>query len=303
MLHAIDHLIPAILKAKHEEIINNNIILDDIFEWYKIPVVNTLFADSYTFVEEAKSIITQTKIDWIFPYAPKQESDNYILTFCSGSEDEQFLDDYGTQEVEITNKDCQNIDVKSIENNHKILLISRTPVPKNCIIYNKNRESWSAKVIDSVFVNNTYQLLIESIPTLNGTFLLSGYYFKNKGKKFITTYNKSLDRVSATMILSTTGQYMTHYIVSQYVRYLLKSSRKQFEFHGFQNMSFNYSEITASSSSDASAPRKFRTSFFIHGEAHDEWIVSTDTQSMDYCFKVIATRDYTPETYVEEGKL
>ena len=278
MLHCCDLLVLGVLKKYSERIAKKEHILNHLFETYNTPEIKELFGDSQKYINEAKQFILDGKIVFRLPYSTDKLPDNSLIAIYSGHESEKFFHDYGdTQFIKKQSTVKQTVNIVAVDLN-KSTLSSKTCVPRGTIIKNDYNSSWQAVVVDIIdYGENTskpaqYKLLLDdNIPLKNKQPLIGGYYISRPDKYTQQRIHRSVDDVNVTLLLTTVGSFQVHYILNQYFRYLIKTSRQLLSGRGMQEMTLTYTEIHDAAYEQGSLPR-FKTQYHLSGKAHDTWI-------------------------------
>lgn len=301
MMYSADYLVLSVLQYYAEKAIEDDNILDDIFCWVRIPMIQRVLPeDINTYVENIKKLIKNKEIDYTLVYPEKQENNNYVYIYSSGRNSENFLDDYGRKTTQTTQMSEKPItSVKTLDNE----IDSKTKVDRGSVIVNQYCPSWFANVVDLVdygeHSEKDYDTLIldKNVPlTSSGQYLQHGYSVRQKADVEVSENNASIDDVTMSVNLVTSGNYVQHYLVAQFFRYLIKMSRKVLDGNGFQVAVSSYSEAKARGNRNA---MQFVTTFSLQGKCTDEWIYKSEMAPKCIDFTVSATRDFTDETTVE----
>lgn len=303
MLHSVDFLILSVIQMYAKRAINNDKIINELFSWCYSPVYRQVFEkDPYEYIQNIKKMIKENDVHFSLVYPSFQEKNNYIVVLSSGHETDLFLDDYGITELTASSpKKLRDIPTSDARSNW---IETKVCVPRGYTISNSNCQ-WEGEVIDIVDYGEDsenkkgiYRLILSSsVPVSNGIPLKGGYCVVDQVKYTAVKHNSSSDTVSASIILGTSGNYESHYIFNQFIRYTIKASRKLLDAEGFQVSSVSYTEINPLSSSSPNA-LKFQSQFHLTGKAIDRWIFDETAQPNSIDIQSYPTRDFTENTTV-----
>lgn len=307
MMHSVDFLILGVLKEFTNRIKKDDYIINDIFQTFNTPAIKILFKDTKKYIQKAKEVIQNGELSFSMPYPHEHIPNFHVMAISSGHEDTKFLNDFGYK-VSTNNNSIKLKDFK-IFSASKNEINTNKCVSRGYKVRNKFCESWEGVVKDIIDRgDNTlsafrYTLILDKeVPFINGVLIQAGYQIYEKSSSTVTEYKKSLDNVSVTLILRTVGSYETHYVLNQYIRFLIKGSRSMFESNGFQNMSISYSEISPISNQDLGGDKiRFQSTFHITGQAHDEW-VAIQKQTLQDVFLSVCTQSDDQDSTIEFEK-
>jgi len=277
-LHTCDLLVLGVLKQYSDRIIQKPYILDMLLDTYNTPEIKSLFKDSQKYINEAKEIILRQKLTYRLPFQTNTVDDYSVIALFAGHESDKFLHDYGHTQVvsQEKNQVKRIVNIKSVDSNTNSLN-SITCIRRGIVLKNSHNPKWSSEVLDLIDYGEThtretrYKVFLQSLPCVNNNPVSTGYYIQDKDIFKKQQIHKSVDDVNVTLLLNTKGSFNVHHVISQYFRYLIKTSRQLLSSRGFQEMTMQYSEIQNVSYSQGEMPR-FQTQFHLSGKAHDDWL-------------------------------
>lgn len=204
---------------------------------------------------------------------------NICVTYEGGTEERQFLGDYGeAQRVRINQKIYASFDVKDI-NSEGNLVVSKdlnlqNKIWRRLIAKNKKFES---QIIDlQTDKNGDFVLVLDvkadkSLPLTNWK-AISCLDSKN------LIIGSSFDRVRVTVYVNIAGDPELAELISCIIRYLLKQSRTYLIHNGMEDVSFSHSAL--SRSADFPESNVWITQHTINGALQEQWII-TESKGAD----------------------
>lgn len=204
---------------------------------------------------------------------------NICVTYEGGSEERQFIGDYGeTQRVSINQKNYASFDVKDI-NAEGNLVVSKDLQLENKIwrrLIAKNKK-FESQIIDlQTDKNGDFVLVLDlkadkSLPLTNWK-AISCLDSKN------LIIGSSFDRVRITVYVNIAGDPELGELISCIIRYLLKQSRPYLIYNGMEDVTFSHSAL--SRSADFPESNVWITQHTINGSLQEQWII-TESKGAD----------------------
>jgi len=194
----------------------------------------------------------------------RQDDRDYITIISSGSESKQFLGDYGDKmESQISPKIYEECAPISFDGSYYIFPKFAKIWKQQCIYLNKQLYQ-----VEDLIITDDIKLKTSIQDGLNQKWL-----FVSPFLKVSETVNTSMDAVNISIDLVTTGDSQVHQAYQILLRYLLKSSRLDFEFHGLNTPTYSWSNMQLMKQADNNV---FMTSFQLRGLMQDRWIQSIE---------------------------
>lgn len=204
---------------------------------------------------------------------------NICVTYEGGSEERQFIGDYGeTHRVSINQKIYASFDIKDI-NTEGNLVVSKDLQLENKIwrrLIAKNKK-FESQIIDlQTDKNGDFVLVLDvkadkSLPLTNWK-AISCLDSKN------LIIGSSFDRVRITIYVNIAGDPELAELISCIIRYLLKQSRPYLIYNGMEDVTFSHSAL--SRSADFPESNVWITQHTINGSLQEQWII-TESKGAD----------------------
>lgn len=222
---------------------------------------------------------------------------NICVTYEGGSEERQFIGDYGeTERVSINPKNYASFDIKSIDDEGNLIvskdlnltnkiwrrLLVQNKKFKSQIVDLQNNEDGDLVIVLSKKADKTFPLINwRAISSLDSKNLIIG---------------SSFDRARVTVYVNIAGDPELAELISCVVRYLLKQSRPYLIYNGMEEVSFSHSAL--SRSADFPESNVWITQHTINGSLQEQWII-TESRGVDKIeLSVNATLKNTEEDIV-----
>lgn len=268
MFGMIDYIVIAGIKQRFQFLSENPRHLYYILQGlYCNPNIKALVGEQY--IKEAVECIISQRVHIGPAYNLDMQKLPEITVISSGSEDQQFLGDYGSSSVQ---KICpptifENFDIISIKDN--MITTSQD--------YHLDQKLWNGVFIGNgpfsaqlTAVNNTSDnktilYLKDAIP--EGT-PLKGWVSMSDDQYRGVVYSASQDATTTSITLTNSGSYAQHYLYAAVLRYVLKSQRPFFDFNGLQVATMAYSIPVISDQKD----QVYQSQFTLQGKFTESWI-------------------------------
>lgn len=220
------------------------------------------------YLKDAVEFITNNKLHVAPAYNLDENKLPSVAIISSGSESQQFLGDYGAGRVE---KSAPPViydwfDANEIKGSD--LIVSEN--------YNFDKKLWRNIHIG----NGTFITTLESVYNSNGKTVLAlkdpipeetslkQWATMSDDKYRAYRYSASIDDITASITLTTSGSYSIHYLFSIVLRYCLKANRMYFDNHGFQVSTSKYSIPVINDQVE----NIFQSNYTLEGKFTEYWI-------------------------------
>lgn len=257
-------------KPEHLEFLLRGFVLND--------EMNDIYGAPY--IDKAIQWIMENEFHYTLGYRLDLDKlPNICVTYEGGSEERQFIGDYGEpHRVSINQKNYASFDIKDINSDGNLIISKdlnlQNKIWRRLIVQNDKFKSQ----ITGFEVDKNGDLVLVLDLKANKSLPLTNWKAVSCLDSKNLIVGSSFDRVRITVYVNIAGDPELAELISCVIRYLLKQSRLYLIHNGMEDISFSHSAL--SRSADFPESNVWITQHTINGSLQEQWII-TESKGVD----------------------